>query len=36
MVEKALPNALEITEATLAPLNAKERETLLVLLSKLR
>lgn len=36
VVEKALPNAIEITETTLAPLNPKERETLLALLSKLR
>lgn len=34
--EKALPSAIEISEATLAPLNAKERETLLALLLKLR
>jgi hypothetical protein len=33
---KAAPNALAITKETLAPLDAKERETLLLLLSKLR
>jgi DNA-binding MarR family transcriptional regulator len=36
MVEKAAPNALAITRETLAPLDAKERETLIALLSKLR
>src|SRR6201982_1513823 len=36
MAEKAAPNALAITKETLAPLDAKERETLLVLLRKLR
>src|SRR6266851_2852678 len=36
MAEKAAPNALAITRETLAPLDAKERETLVVLLSKLR
>jgi MarR family transcriptional regulator, lower aerobic nicotinate degradation pathway regulator len=36
MVEKALPNALAITRETLAPLDAKERETLVALLCKLR
>ena len=36
MAEKAAPNALAITRETLAPLDAKERETLLALLSKLR
>src|SRR3981081_597398 len=36
MAEKAVPNALAITKETLAPLDAKERETLVVLLSKLR
>lgn len=34
--EKAVPNALAISKETLAPLNAKERETLLTLLDKLR
>lgn len=36
MAEKAAPNALAITKETLAPLDAKERETLIALLSKLR
>ena len=36
MAEKAAPNALAITRETLGPLDAKERETLLALLSKLR
>ena len=36
LVEKAMPNALAITKETLAPLDAKERETLITLLSKLR
>jgi DNA-binding MarR family transcriptional regulator len=36
MAEKAAPNALAITKETLAPLDAKERETLVTLLSKLR
>src|ERR1700722_1812185 len=36
MAEKAAPNALAITKETLAPLDAKERETLVALLSKLR
>jgi len=36
LVEKAVPNALAITKETLAPLEAKERETLIALLSKLR
>src|SRR5213082_3578444 len=36
LAEKAAPNALAITRETLAPLDAKERETLLALLSKLR
>jgi len=36
MVEKMAPNALAITRETLAPLDAKERETLVALLSKLR
>ncbi|MGX9428513.1 MULTISPECIES: MarR family winged helix-turn-helix transcriptional regulator [Bradyrhizobium] len=35
-VEKAAPNALAITKETLAPLDGKERETLIALLSKLR
>jgi hypothetical protein len=34
--EKAAPNALAITRETLAPLDAKEREMLMVLLNKLR
>ena len=34
--EKAAPNALAITRETLAPLDAKERETLVALLDKLR
>ena len=34
--EKAAPNALAITRETLAPLDAKERETLMALLNKLR
>src|ERR1700709_1932041 len=36
LAEKAAPNALAITRETLAPLDAKERETLVALLSKLR
>ena len=36
MAEKATPNALGITRETLAPLDARERETLVSLLSKLR
>jgi DNA-binding MarR family transcriptional regulator len=36
MAEKAAPNALTITRETLAPLDARERETLIALLSKLR
>jgi MarR family transcriptional regulator, lower aerobic nicotinate degradation pathway regulator len=36
VVEKAAPNALTITRETLAPLDARERETLISLLSKLR
>jgi MarR family transcriptional regulator, lower aerobic nicotinate degradation pathway regulator len=36
VVEKAAPNALAITRETLAPLDAKERETLMGLLGKLR
>jgi DNA-binding MarR family transcriptional regulator len=35
-VEKALPNALAITDETLAPLDDGERSTLLALLSRLR
>jgi DNA-binding MarR family transcriptional regulator len=36
VVEKAAPAALAITRETLAPLDAKERETLIALLSRLR
>jgi MarR family transcriptional regulator, lower aerobic nicotinate degradation pathway regulator len=36
LAEKAAPNALAITRETLAPLDAKERETLMELLEKLR
>jgi DNA-binding MarR family transcriptional regulator len=36
MAEKAAPHALAITRETLAPLDAKEREMLIALLSKLR
>ena len=36
VAEKAVPNALAITKETLAPLDARERETLVALLSKLR
>jgi DNA-binding MarR family transcriptional regulator len=36
MAEKAAPNALAISRETLAPLDAKERETLIGLLNKLR
>ena len=36
VAEKAAPNALAITRETLAPLDAKERETLMALLNKLR
>ncbi len=36
MAEKAAPNAIAITKKTLAPLDAKERETLIALLGKLR
>jgi MarR family transcriptional regulator, lower aerobic nicotinate degradation pathway regulator len=36
VTEKAAPNALAITRETLAPLDAKERETLMGLLEKLR
>jgi MarR family transcriptional regulator, lower aerobic nicotinate degradation pathway regulator len=34
-VQRTLPNAVAITEQTLNPLTAKERETLLMLLSKI-
>ncbi|MGO4711357.1 MarR family winged helix-turn-helix transcriptional regulator [Bradyrhizobium sp. 2TAF24] len=34
--EKALPNAIAISDATLSPLSPKDRETLLALLTKLR
>jgi DNA-binding MarR family transcriptional regulator len=36
LAEKAVPNALAITRETLAPLEPRERETLVALLSKLR
>jgi MarR family transcriptional regulator, lower aerobic nicotinate degradation pathway regulator len=36
MAEKSAPNALAISKETLAPLDAKERETLFGLLNKLR
>lgn len=36
LVEKAAPNALAISRETMAPLDAKEREMLVALLSKLR
>jgi len=36
LAEKAAPNALMISKETLAPLDARERETLLALLAKLR
>jgi MarR family transcriptional regulator, lower aerobic nicotinate degradation pathway regulator len=36
LAEKTAPNALAITRETLAPLDAKERETLMALLDKLR
>lgn len=36
MAEKAAPNAIAITKETLAPLDARERETFMALLSKLR
>jgi DNA-binding MarR family transcriptional regulator len=36
MVEKVAPNALAITRETMAPLDARERETLMALLSRLR
>jgi hypothetical protein len=34
--EKAAPNAQTITRETLAPLDAKERDTLMALLNRLR
>ena len=36
LAEKAAPNALAISRETLAPLDARERETLFALLSRLR
>jgi MarR family transcriptional regulator, lower aerobic nicotinate degradation pathway regulator len=36
LAEKAAPNALAITRETLAPLDAREREVLVALLSKLK
>jgi len=36
LAEKVAPNALVITRETLAPLDARERETLVTLLAKLR
>ena len=36
LAEKVAPNALAISKETLTPLNAKERETLVALLGKLR
>jgi len=36
MVDKAIPNALKVTEVTLAPLTPKEREVFVALLTKLR
>jgi DNA-binding MarR family transcriptional regulator len=36
LAEKAAPNALAITKETLAPLEARERETLMALLNRLR
>ena len=36
MADKAAPNAFTISKETLAPLDAKERETLMALLGKLR
>ena len=36
LADKAVPNALLITRETLAPLDARERETLVALLAKLR
>lgn len=35
-VEKEIPNALDVTEETLTPLNAKERDALAALLLRLR
>lgn len=36
LVEKISPNALDVTEKTLAPLTAKERDVFVALLAKLR
>ena len=36
LAEKAVPNAIAISRETLAPLDTKERETLMALLGKLR
>ncbi len=36
LAEKAAPNAISISRETLAPLDARERETLVALLNKLR
>ncbi|WGR91113.1 MarR family transcriptional regulator [Bradyrhizobium sp. ISRA443] len=36
LAEKAIPNALAISKETLAPLDARERDTLIALLGKLR
>jgi DNA-binding MarR family transcriptional regulator len=36
VADKLAPNALAISKETLAPLDAKERETLFLLLGKLR
>lgn len=36
LVEKMSPNALQVTEETLAPLTAKERDVFVALLAKLR
>lgn len=36
LVEKIAPNALQVTEETLAPLTAKERDVFVALLAKLR
>ena len=36
LAEKVAPNALAITKETLAPLDARERETFMALLNKLR
>jgi DNA-binding MarR family transcriptional regulator len=36
LAEKAMPNAVAISRETLAPLDARERETLMALLSRLR